>query len=158
MVTEIAQAALTEEDAESLVERHAEAANAETILTLGQAVSESLDGADLSAFNALTAAQHHLAELARLMPEAGSWLEEARSAALQVQELGRSLNDRLQRIEADPGLLEQLEARMGVVQKLKRKYGPTVADVLQTLERHKQRLQALESRGERLAELDGEIA
>ncbi|NLN00378.1 MAG: DNA repair protein RecN [Lentisphaerae bacterium] len=158
MVTEIAQAALTEEDAESLVERHAEAANAETILTLGQAVSESLDGAALSAFNALTAAQHHLAELARLMPEAGSWLEEARSAALQVQELGRSLNDRLQRIEADPGLLEQLEARMGVVQKLKRKYGPTVADVLQTLERHKQRLQALESRGERLAELDGEIA
>jgi len=157
VVDEIAQAALTDDDEEPLVARHAEAANAEAILALGQTVGEALDGADHSAFDALTAAQQRLAELARLLPEAGIWLDEARSAALQVQELGRTINDRLQRIEPDPGLLEQLEARMGVVQKLKRKYGPAVADVLQTLARHTARLAALESRGERLAELDGEI-
>ena len=157
VVDEIAQAALTDDDEEPLVARHAEAANAEAILALGQAVGEALDSADHSAFDALTAAQQRLAELARLLPEADAWLAEARSAALQVQELGRTINDRLQKIEPDPGLLEQLEARMGVVQKLKRKHGPGVADVLQNLARHKARLDALQSRGERLAAIDGEI-
>ena len=158
VVDEIAAAALSDEDEEALVARHAEAANAETILALGNAVSAALDDGDGSAFNGLTAVQHHLAELARLLPEAEPWLAEARSAALQVQELSRTINDRLQRIEADPGLLEQLEARMGIVQKLKRKHGPTVADVLTTFERQSVRLEELESRGERLVALDGEIA
>ncbi len=157
-VDEITAAALAEDDEETLVARHAEAANAETILTLGNGVNAALDDGEGSAFEALTTVQQRLAELARILPEADAWLDEARSSALQVQELSRTINDRLQKIEADPGLLEQLDARLTLVQKLKRKYGPTVADVLHALERQSIRLQDLQSREERLAALDGEIA
>ena len=47
---------------------------------------------------------------------------------------------------------------MALIQKLKRKYGDTVADMLAFLEQAQQRLSNLESRGERLVKLDAEIA
>lgn len=157
-IGEIEAAALTEDDEETLVARHAEAANAEAILSLGGTIGAALDGDDASAQHALAVAQQRLAELVHLLPEAEEWLAEARSAAVQVQELSRTINDRLQRIEADPGLIEQLEARMATVQKLKRRFGSTVSDVLAALERKTARLRELQSRSERLAALDGEIA
>ncbi|MDD5706114.1 MAG: DNA repair protein RecN [Kiritimatiellae bacterium] len=158
VASEIAAAQLSEADGDELIARHAEAANAEAILALGTAVSAALDEGEGSAFEGLAAAQQRLVELARLLPEAESWLQETRAAAVQVQELGRTIGDRLQRIETDPGLLAQLEERMALVQKLKRKYGPTVTDVLATLARAETRLAELRSRAERLAALDGEIA
>ncbi len=157
-VAEIEAAALSEADEEELVARHSEAANAETILKLGMGVTQALDGDEGSAQMALGVMQQQLGEMAELWPEAAEWQQETRSLIVQLQELGRTINARLQRIEADPGLLAQLEERMGVVQRLKRRYGGSVAAVLATLAERSARLAELEGRGERLAALEGEIA
>ncbi|MEI8243799.1 MAG: DNA repair protein RecN [bacterium] len=158
MVDEISGARLTPADDEDLVSEHAAAANAETILKTGGALSIALTEGDESAFNILAGVQQRLSELARILPEAAAWLEEARSAAVQVQELSRAIADRMDRIEADAGRLQELETRMAQVQKLKRKYGPSLAEVLAALARHSARLDDLQTRGERLAALDREIA
>jgi DNA repair protein RecN (Recombination protein N) len=155
---EIATARLTEADEEDLVGEHAAAANADAILQIGGALAAALTEEDGSAFDLLASAQQRFAELARLLPEAEAWRRDAQAAAVQIQELSRSIGDRLRRIESDSGRLQELEARMALVQKLKRKYGPTIADVLAALDRHQTRLRDLESRGERLAALDQEIA
>ena len=158
IVDEIAAAALTPADETDLVHEHATAANAETILEAGNALLAGLTDGEGSAFDTLAALQNRLQELARILPEAASWRTELAAAATQVQEVARTVADRLQRIDADPGRLQQLEERMALVQKLKRKYGPSIAEVLAKLRTSRERLDELAGRGERLAALDGAIA
>lgn len=158
IVTEIDNAALTEEDGDSLVERHALAANSTEILELGNEILGGLSDGESSVFDSLAAVQQQLGELARILPEATDWQDEARGAAVQIQDLAQTMGDRLQRIEADPALLDQLEARMALVQKLKRKYGATLEEIAANRDAKKAKLDRLLSRGERLASLDGEIA
>ena len=158
IVDEIGGAKLTPADDECLVNEHAAAANAETILKTGGALVNALTEGDGSVFDMLANAQQRFAELARLLPEAAEWHKEAQSAAVQIQELSRAVTDRMERIETDANRLQELELRMALVQKLKRKYGPSLAEVLAALDRHTARLADLQSRGERLAALDREIA
>ncbi|HPO37029.1 MAG TPA: DNA repair protein RecN [Kiritimatiellia bacterium] len=158
MVDEIAQAELSEADEEPLLAQHAEAANAEQILALGTEICNGLTDGERSAFDLLAEIQTQLAELARILPEAAAWRADAQTAAVQLQELGRAVSDRLSRVEADPDRLQQLEARMALVQRLKRKYGHTVGEVLATLARHQARLYDLATRTEQVERLQAEIA
>ncbi len=158
VVEEISAAKLTSADEADLINEHAAAANAEAILQLGNALTTALTDGEGAAFDVLAAAQQRCAELARLLPEADAWRQEAQSAAVQIQELGRAITGRLQRIETDSERLQALEERMTLVQKLKRKHGATVDEILAVLERTQARLDDLQSRGERLAALDQEIA
>jgi DNA repair protein RecN (Recombination protein N) len=158
IVDEIVRAGLTEADEEELIQQHAQAANAEQILSFGSAVVTALTDGETSAFDLLANIQVQLAELARILPEAAEWRAEVQSAAVQLQELGRSVNDRLSQIDADPASLQRLEARMALVQRLKRKYGHTVADVLATLEKDQSRLHDLATRTEQINKIQSQIS
>ncbi len=153
VIEEIAAAQLSATDEAGLLQSHAEAANAEAILHSGATVTAALTENDGSAFDVLAGVQQQLSDLAHLLPEAEAWRSEIRQTTVQIQELAQTIADRLARIDSDPTRLQQLEDRMTQVQKLKRKYGPTVATVLDTLDRSRQRLDLLQSRGERAAEL-----
>lgn len=157
IVDEISRAGLTEADETELLERHAQAANAEQILASGSAVAAALTDGENSAFDLLAGIQIQLAELARILPAAAEWRAEIQSAAVQLQELGRAVNDRLSQIEADPALLQQLEERMALVQRLKRKYGHTVGEVLAALAKNEVRLHDLATRTEQVERLRKEI-
>ncbi len=158
VVDEIARAGLTEADEEELIRQHAQAANAEQILAFGSDVSNALTDGEASAFDLLANVQVRLAELGRLLPEAAEWRSEVQGATVQLQELGRTINDRLSRIDADPARLQQLEERMALVQRLKRKYGHTVADILATLEKNQARLHDLATRTEQIDRIQARLA
>lgn len=157
VVDEISRAALTGADEDDLVQQHAQAANAEQILSQGSAVANALTDGETSAFDLLASLQTQLAELARILPEAAEWRTEVQSAAVQLQELGRTVNERLSRIDADPEKLQRLEERMALVQKLKRKYGHTVGDVQAVLAKSEARLHDLATRTEQIERLSTEI-
>ena len=157
VVDEITKAALTDADEDELVQQHAQAANAEQILSAGSAVSGALTDGEASAFDLLANVQVQLAELARILPEAAEWRAEVQSAAVQLQELGRSINDRLSQIDADPARLQQLEERMALVQRLKRKYGRTVAEILATLQKDEARLHDLATRTEQIEKIQAQL-
>lgn len=158
IVSEIDDAALTDEDGDSLVERHKVACNAQAIVEdCGAAVAALTDG-EGSVFDSLAAVQQKLSELRRIFPEAGEWHDEAASIAISVQELSRTISDRLARVDTDPEAVAALEARMELVQRLKRKYGQTVEAVKERGAKAKERLDRLLARGRRLAALDGDIA
>ncbi len=158
IVDEIARAGLTEADEEELIQQHAQAANAEQIITLGSAVAGALTEGESSAFDLIANIQIQLAELARILPVAAEWRADVQSAAVQIQELGRAISERLSQIETDPGSLQQLEDRMALVQRLKRKYGHTVAEVLATLEKDQARLHDLATRTEQVEKVQQEMA
>ena len=145
-VTEIDEAALSAEDGDALIARHSEAANAGEIAGVGGAVVDGLTDGEGSVFDMMATVQQRLQELSRILPEAGEWRDEIAEHAVAVQELSRTISDRLSRVDADPGMLEELEARLALVQRLRRKYGPTLEDVLKTRDARKERLEALLSR------------
>lgn len=59
-----------------------------------------------------------------------------------------------ERVEADPDRLEQIDARLYALEKLKRQYGPELEDVLRERDKLRAEFQALTTSEERLAELE----
>ena len=71
-----------------------------------------------------------------------------RSARISVEDASLSLRDYLEQLDANPQRLEQVEDRLSVLDRLKRKYGPTLADVLAHMEQVGRELEELESSDE----------
>ena len=93
-------------------------------------------------------------------------IEEAEGIAAELTECRSTILDAAERIrgfteedEADAGkLLDMVEGRLAAIEKLQRKYGGTVSDILLYLQNAKERLDALEGAPERLADLEKEEA
>jgi len=158
IVDDINQAALTESDETDLVQQHAEAANAEQILSLGGDIAAALTDGDASVFDLLVNIQSQLAELARVLPAAAEWRNDLQGTTVQIQEIGGAINELLSRIENNPDNLRRLEERMAAVQRLKRKYGHTVQEILAAREKSEARLNDLATRTEQIERLEKEIA
>lgn len=159
-IREIAEAELSPDtDGEALVSEHAEAANAGSLLELGNGVIQMLTDADGAVVDVLADITRHLDEMQRHGSiEAAEWVSEARSASIQLNELSQNISSSLSRIDASPERMQWLEDRMALVQKLKRKYGATIEDILTFYEKSQTRAIELESRGRIIDELDSQIA
>lgn len=156
-VAELEEAGLCEED-ETLSERHAAAAHAEEIAEDALAVTEALGG-DGGAAAALIAIRPRLAAMAKRLPAAAEWAGEAEDLTLRLQELSRSVADAAAGLDAGDESLDELDARLTVVNKLKRKHRvDTVAALIDTCAAKKARLQAMEGRDARMEELSAAIA
>ena len=155
-VNELEEAALSEED-ETLAERHAAAAHAEEIVAAANDITEALGG-DESAAEILIKLQPRFRELARHLPAAEAWAAEADELTLKLQELSRSVADAASGLDAGEEDLEELDRRLTLVNRLKRKYGvPGVSELVAEHVRRKARLEDLETRDERLAALEKEL-
>ena len=157
-VDEIRAASLTDDDGEPLLREHADVANAARLWEIGREATQCLAEGEPSAFDLLAAAQTALGEMARLLPDAVEWHEEARSIAARIQELSRSVESRVEAIDASPERLASLEERLALVKRLERKYGGSLDAVRATLERASARLSDLSSLDERRAACERDIA
>src|SRR6185312_13376066 len=83
-------------------------------------------------------------------------LDTLRPAAVAIEDASFTLRDYLGKLEADPGRLEEIESRLANLDKLKRKYGASMEEIVAFLEDVKRRLSAVENAGERLAQLERE--
>ena len=167
-VNELEEAALSEDD-ETIAERHAAAAHAEEIVENANAITEALGG-EQSAAEILIQLQPKFREIAKHMPSAADWATEAEELTMRVQELSRTVADAVSRMDAGDEDLEELDKRLTVVNKLKRKYlrgnreqgtgngEGEVSTLLKILSEKKAKLDALEHREERIAELEAKIA
>jgi DNA repair protein RecN (Recombination protein N) len=99
-----------------------------------------------------------LDEIARIDASLAPMVEALRPAQIAAQEAARDLADYIERLEADPRRLEEVETRLARLEKLKRKYGSTIEEILAFLDDITTKLNALENAGERRAELAAKIA
>ena len=155
-VKEIEAAQLEGLSEETLANEHALLANAQEILALGQSITAALTEEENAAFSRIVDARRQLDAMARLTMEAKAWESEAESLASSLQALSTSIQRRLQAIEVDPERLRWVEDRVGILHKLKRKYGGSIEDILAFLAESRTRLKDLSTRTERLATLDAE--
>lgn len=152
-VDELERAALSEADGEALIERHHEAANAERIVEDGNALCNLLSDGEGAVFELMTKVQRHLSDLSSVLRDAEAWRNDALGITLQVQELYSAIRGRISSADGAEEDLQALDERVTLVERLKRKYGPTLEDVLKNFAAKKSRLDELESRSSRLEEL-----
>ncbi len=105
-------------------------------------------------------AQHalrRLEDLARIDGSLQPAAETLRPALIAIEEVSYTLRDYIGALEANPSRLDEVESRLVAMEKLKRKYGATIEEILGFLETTKQKLNALENAAEHRAQLRGEI-
>ncbi len=99
-----------------------------------------------------------LEELGRIDESAQEMLAQLQPASIALAETAHSLRHYLGKLEADPGRLEEVEDRLAALEKLKRKYGASVEDVLAFLEEVRTSLEAVETADDRRTALQKEVA
>ncbi|MBL9172018.1 MAG: DNA repair protein RecN [Verrucomicrobiales bacterium] len=157
-VAEIDAARLQPAEETELESEHRRAVNAARLRDLASAALGALDGEEASAFSALGVVGRSLQDLARIDPGATPLAELHGQSLELLRELQSELSRYADRTEVDPGRLQQLEERLNLLQSLRRKYGPTLPEILAFGEDARRRLQALEGRDAEVARLEAEAA
>ncbi len=154
---EIGDADLKADEEEPLLARQKAAANGKRLSEICTELSALASESDDSLASRLGDVNRLARELHRLDPQ-GETLEKSAAELFEsLQEFSRGVEKYASAIEADPSELSRIEARLDILQSLKRKYGPTVGEVIAFGEQAAARLAELRGREERGAGLDGEI-
>ena len=133
-------------------------ANAEKIYGAAMNAFDLLYQGDASTSASLRAAQKHIEELAGYEPKFQEALAALETARISVEDVGASLRDYAGGIEASPEHLAEVEDRLAAIDRLKRKYGPTLADVIRHGEEVSRKISEMENKDEILGQLRKELA
>jgi DNA repair protein RecN (Recombination protein N) len=150
---EIESAAIREKEDEELEIERRVLANAEKLLAAAMSAHELLYESDRSAEAALRAALKNLEELERYDPQFAEAVQQLKSARALVDDVSTTVRDYASRIQASPDRLAELEDRLEALNRLKRKYGPTLAQVLAHGQEVAAKLAEVENRDQLLLEL-----
>ena len=95
--------------------------------------------------------ERNLEELARYDPQFAEAVQQIKSARAAVDDVSATVRDYASRIQASPDRLTELEDRLEVLNRLKRKYGSSLADVLAHGQEVAAKLAEIENRDQLLA-------
>ena len=156
---EIADAQLGAEDEDAQLEAEKRVlANAEKLYTAAMSAHELLYEQEGSAEATLTAALKHLEELARYDPRFVEPAQQLAAAKASVEDVSAGVRDFAEKVHASPERLEEIEDRLAALDKLKRKYGATLAEVIRFGEDSARKLAEVENRDALLTELKAQEA
>ena len=128
---EIEEARLESGEDERLEAEKRVLANAERIYNAAMNAFDLLYEGNGSAASSLRGAQKQVEDLARYEPRFQDALTALESARISVEDVGATVRDYAGGIQASPEHLAQVEDRLALIDRLKRKYGPTLEEVLQ---------------------------
>jgi len=141
-----------EEDTELAAARHV-LANAERVERLCEEGYASLYESDGAVLSGLGQVWRRVSDLAAIDARFQPYLEARDGIKSQLEDLALFLRRYADGIEASPARLQQLEERLALLERLKRKYGPTLAACIEKRDALRLELAALESGDQRVADL-----
>lgn len=146
-IQEIGDARIKLDEEESLAQERTRLMNAETLSSLSQSalalLDEGTDGGS-AATDLLGQAARDLAELARIDPQMQALAQQAEDALSSLSDLTYELRGYLEGIEFNPTRLDQIEERLELFNRLKRKYGGSLTSALDHLRVATQELEKVE--------------
>lgn len=154
-IDELAPKEGEEEELEALLPR---LKNAERLRVLAEELHQLLYSGEGSAEELLLKAERTADEMSRLdgdLKELSGSLGQARTL---VQEASESARDYRSKVELDPERLDATLGRLDKLARLRRKYGPAMADVLAFRERARRETDALENAKEAEESLERELS
>ena len=154
---EIDQAKLQPGEDERLETEKRVLANAEKIYSAAMNAFDLLYEGDASTSSTLRSAQKHIEELARFEPKFHEALEALETARISVEDVGATLRDFAGGIHASPEHLAEVEDRLANLDRLKRKYGQTLDEVIAYGAEAARKLAEVENKDEILRELRAQL-
>lgn len=154
---EIEAAAITAGEDQRLEEEKLRLAHAARIEARLAACYDLLYDSANSAVASLAAAQRNLDDVAPYDAALPPLAEGLLSAKVSIEDVALSLRDHLSRLDLSPGRLEEVENRLALLDRLKRKYGPTLDDVVRYFEQVSGQLRAAESDEEATRTIEREV-
>lgn len=133
-------------------------ANAEKLYGAAKAVHELLYEADSSVLSNLSAARKQLEELARFDPKFHEPLAALQTAKAAIEDVSATARDYAEEIDASPERLAEVEDRLALLDRLKRKYGSSVDEVIAYGEEVARKVNELENREDVLRDLKKQLS
>jgi DNA repair protein RecN (Recombination protein N) len=128
--------------------------NVGRLLETATAAYEALYDAPESASAHVRSSVRRLEELCRIDATLQDVLEVLRPAQIAIEDASAAIRDYLAKLEADPAKLDEVESRLAVLDKLKRKYGPAIEDVIAFGENVRAQIDSVESAADRTAAIE----
>lgn len=129
-IGEIEAAAPDEREEEELGWERERLRHADRLRTAGEVALAALSEGEDSAADRLGEAARAFADLAAIDPRERPRLEEVQELKRRIADLAGAARDVASASDTDPDRLAGVESRLENLSRLKRKYGPTIADVL----------------------------
>jgi DNA repair protein RecN (Recombination protein N) len=155
---EIEEAKLLTGEDERLETEKRVLANAEKIYNAAMQAFDLLYEGDASTSASLRSAQKQIAELARFESKFQEAVAALETARISVEDVGATVRDYAGGIHASPEHLAEVEDRLASLDRLKRKYGPALDDVINFGADVARKLSEIENKDEILRELRAELA
>jgi len=155
---EIEEARLESGEDERLETEKRVLANAEKIYNAAMNAFDLLYEGNGSTASSLRAAQKQVEELVRYEPKFQEALAALETARISVEDVGATVRDYAGGIHASPEHLAQVEDRLALLDRLKRKYGPTLEEVIAFGADVARKLSEVENKDEILRGLRNELA
>ena len=142
---------------DELEAEHRRLAHAEDLERYFSEAESNLYSRDSSAFDLMSDALRALENVSKVDASINSLLDELRSAQSVVEDLSREVASKVGCVELDPARLRDVEDRISSLVRLKKKYGPTLEEVIATRERLVEELDSLDQSEDRLQALQAEV-
>jgi DNA repair protein RecN (Recombination protein N) len=128
-------------------------ASAERVQRLCDESHAVLYESDNAALGTLVAVRKRLSELASIDGAFEPYVASLESVKSQVEDIAWFVRDYGARVESSPERLQQVEDRLALLERLKRKYGPTLADVIERAESLTRERDLLDTSGQHVDEI-----
>jgi DNA repair protein RecN (Recombination protein N) len=153
-LAELDRAALRPGEDEDLAATRQVLASAERVERLCAESYASLYESDGAVLAQLGGVWRRVADLAALDPGFRPYLDARDGIKAQLEDLALFLRRYADDIDATPARLQQVEERLALLERLKRKFGPSLQDVIAKRDTLRQELSELESSDGRMADLE----
>ena len=155
---EIADARLQPQEDTNLEAEKRVLANAERVRNAATAAYDALYESNNSAAASVRSATRQIEELLRFDERFRDAVPELESARITIEDIGARLRDYAEDIESSPERLTEVEDRLAALDRLKRKYGPSLDDVIALGAELERKLNEMENKDEVLRKLHEEQA
>jgi len=151
---EIEDAKLTEGEDTRLEDEARRLENAEELRSLASGIASAIDGDDEAVLTLLGGIERQLSNIQRIDPTLARLQELYDSAYYNLEAIARELEEYESSVDLDPSRLDEVRGRREILFRLTKKYGGTLADVIETGRRTREELDLVDSAGIDLRQLE----
>jgi DNA repair protein RecN (Recombination protein N) len=128
-------------------------ASAERVQRLCDESHSALYESDNAALGTLAAVRRRLSELSSIDGAFEPYVASLEAVKSQLEDIAWFVRDYGARVESSPERLQQVEDRLALLERLKRKYGPTLGDVIERAERLSRERDLLDTSGQHVDDI-----
>jgi DNA repair protein RecN (Recombination protein N) len=154
---ELQRAALTAGEDEALSAERQLLRSADTIERLCRESYQELYESDSAALALLGRVWKRVGELAAIDPRFAPHVEARDNLKAQLEDLAFALRDAAENLDASPARLQHVEERLALIERLKRKHGPTLEDAIARRDRLEAEHRALRGGESTVAEIEARL-